>query len=203
MDTNRDKAKESVRQGAEQVTDEARRRAESMKAQAGEQAERTAHALDSAADELAAEGQESLAHAVSSFSKQLGDLASQLEHKSIDDLVHDAGRLASRNPLLFVAGSVAAGMLLSRFFKARQPTSSARGMGAGTWEQDLDRRDYDYEYDDRYDPALLDPATAEAMNAAQQAQPAAGQPDPRTAGTPLRAGESRTDESSSKTKRGA
>jgi hypothetical protein len=117
---NAEEAKRRAQQGAHELADEAKGRAESIKSDVTDQAERTASALDSAADEFAAEGQEGLAEVLSDLSRGLADLAQRLENKSLDELMQDGGRLAQRNPLLFVAGSVAAGVMLSRFFKARR-----------------------------------------------------------------------------------
>jgi hypothetical protein len=109
----------TARQTGEQASEEVKGRAESMKAEASERVSETASALNAAADTLEGEGQERIAEALSNIAHNLGEFASQLEHKSVDQLLQDGGRLAQRNPLLFVAGSVGAGVLLSRFFRAR------------------------------------------------------------------------------------
>jgi hypothetical protein len=119
-------AREELRKGAEQVSDEAKGRAESIKSQATDQAQRTASALGSAAEEFESQGQETLARMLADLSRNLADLAKRVEHKSLDELVREGGRLAERNPLLFVAGSVAAGAMLSRFFKAHDTSGGMR-----------------------------------------------------------------------------
>jgi hypothetical protein len=80
-----------------------------------------ADALDETANRLSAEGQESLAQAASYMSHRLSDLASQLEHPNLDDLMQQARRLARDNPALFVGGGVVVGLALSRFFRASEP----------------------------------------------------------------------------------
>jgi hypothetical protein len=134
-------AKEQMRRGAEQVSEEAKGRAEGMKTQATDQAQRTASALGAAAEEFESRGQETLARMLADLSRNLSELADRVEHKSLDELVREGGRLAERNPLLFVAGSIAAGAMLSRFFKAHAPSAGTRheyrqspGTGAGAYE---------------------------------------------------------------------
>jgi hypothetical protein len=153
-------AKENVQQRAYQAADEAKGRAESLKSKATDQVERSASALEGAADEFEAEGLESVSRMLSSLAQNLGDFAGQIENKSVDELLHDAGRLAQRNPLLFVAGSVAAGVVLTRFFKAHSSGSrfgdeygserfAGYGGAASGRSQDFDRSEYEYEFDDR------------------------------------------------------
>jgi hypothetical protein len=132
-------AKEQVRRGAEQVSEEAKGRADAMKSQATGQAQRTASALGAAAEEFESRGQETLARMLADLSRNLSELAERIEHKSLDELVREGGRLAERNPLLFVAGSVAAGAMLSRFFKAHAPSGGSQheygqSAGAGAYE---------------------------------------------------------------------
>jgi hypothetical protein len=186
-------AEQSARQGAEQVAGRVKERAESMKDEAGRQAHQTADALAAAADELAAEDQESLAKAVSSFAGHLNGLASPLEHKSVDDLLRDAGHLAQRNPLMFVAGSVAAGVVLSRFFKARRPSRRHLADYPDYFEEQRDSDLEEQYYDPQGEPAAYD----DAVSAGQNTTLGATQPDPlgdkrEIPGVPLRAGESNT-----------
>lgn len=114
-----EEGKQAVREGAERAADEAKSRAESMKSKVGAGAERTAEALHSAADELGARNQQGMAEAVDKLAASLSELASQLQHKSFDELLQEGKALAQRNPVLFIAGSVAAGAMLSRLFIAK------------------------------------------------------------------------------------
>jgi uncharacterized protein YjbJ (UPF0337 family) len=135
-----EEGKERLREGAEYAKREAKGRAESLKADVSERAEDTADALDSAARELGEQDQQTMADAVGRISARLRDLAGQLEHKSLDELLHDGSQLAQRNPLLFLAGSIAAGAMLSRLFKARQP--AGQGYSARQYRSDWEDRDY-------------------------------------------------------------
>ncbi len=50
-------------------------------------------------------------------------LADKLHDSSIEDLVEETRRAARRNPELFLLGSIAIGVALSRFFKASEQPS--------------------------------------------------------------------------------
>jgi hypothetical protein len=127
--------KQQLREGADQAAEQAKGRAEGMKSQVTGQAEKAAEALEAAAHEFESRGQESLGHMLEELSRNIGDLAKRVENKSLDELVREGGRIAGRNPLLFIAGSVAAGAMLSRFFKARA-TSGEPGQG-GDWQREF------------------------------------------------------------------
>jgi hypothetical protein len=128
--------KEMASDMAREVNDQARSTLESGKAQAADAVERTSAALDETAANLAAEGQESLAQVAGMLSGQLSGLAHALESRSLDDLVGEARNLAHRNPGLFLAGGVALGIALSRFFKASREQTSSYGYGGGSGQAD-------------------------------------------------------------------
>jgi hypothetical protein len=113
-----------------EVNDQARSTIESGKAQAAGAVERTSAALDETAANLAAEGQESLAQVAGMVAGQLSSLAHALESRSLDELAGEARSLAQRNPGLFLAGGVALGIALSRFFKASADHDTAYGGGS-------------------------------------------------------------------------
>lgn len=48
----------------------------------------------------------------------VGNLATRLRDGSIDELVDDTRAFARQNPALFIAGGIAAGLVLARFVKA-------------------------------------------------------------------------------------
>jgi hypothetical protein len=187
-------AREKARQGAEQAKGEVKGRAESLKHEAGEQVSRTASGLDAAADEFREQGQEGLADAVAHFAENLGDFAGQLESKSVDELARDVGRFAQRNPLLFAAGSVVAGILLSRFFKAHSKTTgSYREARWDGGDEYLPYDEYDAEgYSDiepleseaRSSSARWDPATQTAYGDRPAGQRQPSSTSPRATDTP-------------------
>lgn len=67
------------------------------------------------------------------LSARLGDLAGYLQTRSLDEITGEMRRMARENPALFIAGGVAAGLLLSRFFKA-----SSEGSGRSSFAPDLE-----------------------------------------------------------------
>jgi hypothetical protein len=95
-------------------------------------AEQYEHYRDLAADQLdslvegaqsaasALEGKDSLgiSQYLSQLASGLGSFADQVRDKSAEDLLHSGARLARDNPALFLAGSVAIGLGLSRFLRA-------------------------------------------------------------------------------------
>lgn len=122
-----ERLKASGQQALDSARDEARTRLERGKDTATESVGRTADALQRTADSLAEEGQDGLAQAMSVLARNLSELADGIEHRSLDDLSREARRLARENPALFIAGGVAIGVALTRFFKA-SATSPAEGV---------------------------------------------------------------------------
>ena len=114
---------------------------EGAKGQLAEGAERVAAAVERTADELEGDGDD----AISGFGRSLAGLMRQLSgglrERDIEQFAGELGELARRNPGVFLAGSVALGFGVARFFKARPQ----RGAGADYGE--LDGRDRQSFYD--------------------------------------------------------
>jgi hypothetical protein len=126
-----ERAKQAGKEAAGTLWDEARATAQET-AQRGQSAAAgaasdSAHALEQAAQSYAEHGQESLARSASALAGKLAALAERLEHQSLDDLAREAKDIARSNPGLFIAGGLALGLVLSRFFKA---SSEHSGSGA-------------------------------------------------------------------------
>lgn len=98
-------------------------------------ANRTADALMQTADNLAAQGDEGLARAVSALGSKLSQLAGDLEHRNVEDLAREAARLAREHPGMFIAGGLALGFALTRFFRASAPEqrTAADATSAGVY----------------------------------------------------------------------
>jgi hypothetical protein len=60
-----------------------------------------------------------LAEYAQRLSEGVARVADHVRHRSLDELTADAQMLARRNPAVFLVGSVAVGLALSRFMKAR------------------------------------------------------------------------------------
>ncbi len=126
-----ERVRQTGQEAMESAKAEGRDRLERGKHSAADTVASTSEALDEAAASLSTQGQESLARATSVLADKLSGLANELESRSIDQLSRDATRLARDNPGLFVAGSVALGVALSRFLKAsaRHPSGSTQQYG--------------------------------------------------------------------------
>lgn len=125
--SGQDAAQDIKKQGRE-VADQAKERGKAMLDQqrgaAAGQVDSVAHALRTAAEQLQKEGQ-GTGNYVGMMADQLETAARQLREKNLDELMHGVQDLARRSPATFIAGSVAAGFLLSRFLKS----SSQHGSG--------------------------------------------------------------------------
>jgi hypothetical protein len=107
---------------------------EGAKGHLAEGAERVAAAVDRTADELDGEGADAISgfgHSVASLMRQL---AGGLRERDVEQFARELGELARRNPGVFLAGSVALGFGVARFFKARPP-QRAVGYDGGWQEQ--------------------------------------------------------------------
>ncbi len=99
-------------------------RLEGAKGQLAEGAERVASAVERTADELDEQGEGTISgfgHSVATLMRQL---AGGIRERDVDEFARELGTLARRNPGVFLAGSVALGFGIARFFKARSPESS-------------------------------------------------------------------------------
>lgn len=108
---------------------------EAGKEAVAEQAESLAGAIGTAARQLEEQNQ-SLAGYASELADSVGRLADSLRNRSLDELAADTQALARRNPTLFLLGSVAVGVALSRFMKASAKRSHAYGR-SGAYESDF------------------------------------------------------------------
>jgi hypothetical protein len=153
--TPRTKAK--VEKGKQKALDTAREAAdigkEQLQSGTGRAAEGVgdfAEAVGSAASRLGELEHEGLADYANRISSYLSDMSSRLREKNVDELADDVRRLAERNPALFVLGSVAVGLGLSRFAKASgesRDRQSLEGVGdptewRGTNEPSMTMTDY-------------------------------------------------------------
>jgi hypothetical protein len=98
-----------------------------QKDMAASRIEGVAHALRQAGQELAGRDEGTLAQYTDSLAGQLDNFSTTLRNREIGSLIDDARQLAHRQPELFVAGALAAGFVLGRFFKSsRRATNGYR-----------------------------------------------------------------------------
>jgi hypothetical protein len=103
-------AQDVKRQGHEQF--------EARKQTAADQTEKLAGVVDRVSEELRGQDQESLADYAGQLAGSMKNFAESLRQRSLDEFVKDTQQLARSNPTLFLMGSVAVGIALSRFLKA-------------------------------------------------------------------------------------
>jgi hypothetical protein len=102
----------------EQLKDLGRDSLKQGKEAAADQADTVADALRETGDHLG-ERNASVAEYAQRLSEGVARVADHVRHRSLDELMADAQALARRNPAVFLIGSVAVGLALSRFMKAR------------------------------------------------------------------------------------
>jgi hypothetical protein len=81
--------------------------------------------VDRVSEELKGQNQESLAAYAGQLAGSMKNLADSLRQRNLDELVNDTQQLARSNPTLFLMGSVAVGIALSRFLKASADRSGS------------------------------------------------------------------------------
>jgi len=113
-----EKAKAKASQTLEEAQRQGKGHFDAQKDKAAEQVEKLSDALDQASARLRDEGQPSLATYTDQVASSMTSLAEKLRERSVDDLIRETKNLARREPALFLAGSVALGFAISRFFIA-------------------------------------------------------------------------------------
>lgn len=131
--TIREDLKEEGRQLGEEAQNTLRAQAlseaEKRKYTASRTVSHSAEALESAADTFRDQGEQILAQTTSNMAQHLSEFADTLDGRNAEDLAAEVGRLARRNPGLFLLGGVSAGFVLSRFLKASAQGSASQGSG--------------------------------------------------------------------------
>lgn len=111
-------AKSAADKASEEAKRYSSRKMEEGRDRTADQLEKLAHAADTAASDLESQQQETISHYVHEVADRVSTLAEGLRGKSVDELIDDAKAVARNNPALFIAGSIAIGLGLSRFVKA-------------------------------------------------------------------------------------
>jgi hypothetical protein len=124
---------ERAKTKASETIEEAERRGKSnvaaQKDRAAEQAGKLSNVLGQASEKLREQGEPSLARYTEQIASSINGLAERFRERSVDELLRDTRDLARREPTLFLAGSVAVGFAISRFFKASS-TAADREQGS-------------------------------------------------------------------------
>lgn len=130
---------------------------EGAKGQLAEGAERVAAAVERTAGELEDDGDKAISGFGRSVASLMRQLAGGLRERDVEDFARELADMARRNPGVFLAGSVALGFGIARFFKAGTSRSPEMRGGSGrqsadTWQSSrapgYGARGYDADEDD-------------------------------------------------------
>jgi hypothetical protein len=119
------KAKSEAAGMAQDVKRQGQEQFEGRKQTAADETEKLAGVVDRVSEELKDQNQESLADYAGQLAGSMKNFAESLRQRNLDELVKDTQQLARSNPTVFLMGSVAAGIALSRFLKASSQRSGA------------------------------------------------------------------------------
>lgn len=133
-----DEGRQQVREAGKEAANIGREQLQAGAGRAADGVDDFAEAVGSAANRLSELHHEGLADYANRLSSQLNEVSSRLRSKNVDELADDVRRLAERNPALFLLGSVAIGIGLSRFAKASR---ERRGIDGAAGQPEWSRRD--------------------------------------------------------------
>lgn len=132
-----DRGKERAKQKAREAAEKGKEKVEAQSEQAASGMDDLADAVGSAASRLGELEHQGLADYANQLAASLGDMSGKLRNKNVDELADDVRTIAQRNPALFVLGSIAVGIGLSRFAKARSDRPRTReAFGDSEWRGD-------------------------------------------------------------------
>jgi len=126
-----DRARAAAGEVGSELGDAATGFAEDQKASGAKLIQNVSEAARAAADKLAADSP-TVAGYVRDASQQIDRFASDFQNRSIGDLMRDVGDFARRQPALFIAGSVLAGFMLTRFLKSSAPDEGTGGFAGSS-----------------------------------------------------------------------
>lgn len=117
METNPRSSSRPSRGFAQRLKEDGRKTIEQRKRSAAARVDEFAQAIGRTGAQFS-ENEPTIAELATRLAGTVGNLATRLRDGSIDDLVDDTRRFARQNPALFIAGGIAAGLVLARFVKA-------------------------------------------------------------------------------------
>lgn len=131
-----EEVKERARDAARDAAEAGKERLEAGSGRAAESVDDVADAIGAAASRLGELEHEGLADYADRMASYLDDISGKLRDKSVDELVDDVRNIAERNPAVFLLGSVAIGLGVSRFAKASRERRRLDGAGRDTgWRE--------------------------------------------------------------------
>jgi hypothetical protein len=121
-----------------------------QKGMAAQRIEGVANALRHAGQELAGNDEGTLAQYTDTLASQLDNFSNSLREREIGSLLDDAKQLAYRQPELFVAGALAAGFVIGRFFKSSRRAYRSDDNSYGEYDPRDPSRMYGQQYGESY-----------------------------------------------------
>ena len=128
----RNERAQSVEDLAAAARDSSMEKLEGAKAQLAEGADRVADAVERTAENLEGDGGDAVSGFGRSLAGMMRHLAGGLRERDIEQFARELGATARQNPGVFLAGSVALGFGVARFFKAHPP--HAQNDAPGDWK---------------------------------------------------------------------
>lgn len=112
------KAREKASEAAGQAQDKARSQLSMGKDRVADSMESVAHALRSSTEQM--QGQEAgfVGDYMNRAADKVSEFSYQLREKDVNELVRDAENFARREPVIFMAGAFALGLIAARFLKS-------------------------------------------------------------------------------------
>ncbi len=121
---------ETVDTARQQAATQINTQAQKQLTQAGEGLSALSDAASQASQSLRSHHQETLADYLDAATARIDQASDYLRKSTLSDLVKDTERLIERQPLVFVAGAFALGLLGARFLKSTsQGDNSSQGQG--------------------------------------------------------------------------
>ena len=126
-----------LEEAARDATETGKQKLEAQGERAASGVDDFADAVESAASRLSELEHQGLADFANQLASSLSNMSNTLREKNVDDLAREVKNLARRNPAMFLLGSVAVGLGLSRFAKASSKRRSDDAhAGDGKWRGD-------------------------------------------------------------------
>jgi len=117
METNPRSSTPPSRGFAQRLKEDGRKTLEQRKRSAAARVDEFAQAIGRTGAQFS-DNEPTIAELANRLAGTVGNLATRLRDGSIDDLVDDTREFARQNPAAFIAGGIAAGLVLARFVKA-------------------------------------------------------------------------------------
>lgn len=127
-----DTAQHAVSKATESARQQAASQIATRKGQAAEGLDGVSQAVGHVGDQLRQDDHETLAQYADMAAQQVGRVATYVRERNVGEMLDEVQRLARRQPVLFLAGAFALGVLGARFLKSSAPQSGSGTSSRGT-----------------------------------------------------------------------